>query len=276
MNLIYFRRLTFKYKLNNCDIDKIIKSINKISNDNKYIIYTKKYILFNKDNILSNKIYFYIKKNKYLKINFSHLYYDAYSIFHILNKIDLIYNNKLDNYKFNFYNNKFSYLNFISNNFELLKKINILNAIPFFTNKNKKTFRINKNELKNLSNSEIIKKILELHQINKFCLIVNARKTHADLDNLLGNLIFVTKDLDVKNDLCIKDNLRKKINYYSKKKITDLINSIPNSLIVNSYIGFENPSFVKKFYMNITSFGNLLFIYPFNNDEQFIIYDYYM
>ena len=105
MNLIYFRRLTFKYKLNNCDIDKIIKSINKISNDNKYIIYTKKYILFNKDNILSNKIYFYIKKNKYLKINFSHLYYDAYSIFHILNKIDLIYNNKLDNYKFNFYNN---------------------------------------------------------------------------------------------------------------------------------------------------------------------------
>lgn len=275
MNLIYFRRLTFRYKLNNCDINKIIKSINKISNDNKYIIYTEKYNHY-KEKILSNKIYFYIKKNKYLKINFSHLYYDAYSIFYILNKIDLIYNNKLYSYKFNFYNNKFSYLNFISNNYELLKKINTLNIIPFFTNKNKKTFKINKNELKNLSNSEIIKKILELHQINKFCLIVNARKTHTELDNLLGNLIFITKNLDVKNDLYNKDNLRKKINYYSKKKITELMNLVPNSLIVNSYIGFENPSFVKKFYMNITSFGNLLFIYPFNNDEQFIIYDYYM
>lgn len=266
MNLIYYRRLTFNFELNNCDFNKITKSIKKLSKNNKFIIYSK----YNKNNILSNNIYFYIFNNKYLKINFSHIYYDAFSIFFILDKIDLIYKNELEEFTFDSIDCKFNYIDFFKNNFNLLKNLKISNTIKSFTNKNKKTFKILKKEVTNLSNSELIKKILKSHHIDKFCLVINARKIFTEFDNLLGNIIFVSDDIN------IKDDLREKINHYSEKKFIDIANSKPNSFMVNSYIGFSNPSFVKKFHMEITSFGNFIYIYPYNNDDEFIIYDCYM
>jgi hypothetical protein len=95
MNIIYYRRVIFTFKLNNININKIKNSIKIISDINKFIIYSKN---INNKNVLSKKIIFNIKK-KYLIINFSHLFYDAYSIFYILNKVDLIYKNEINDIK---------------------------------------------------------------------------------------------------------------------------------------------------------------------------------
>lgn len=156
------------------------------------------------------------------------------------------------------------------NNFNLLKQISIKNTYDYITKNNKKTFKIKKKDIENLSNSELIKKIISKHNIIEFCMIVNGRKIFNEFENLLGNIIFITENINV------NDNIRDKLNYYLDKNILNLFNSLPGAFLINSYIGFQNPSFVKKFNMEINLFGNLLFIYPYNNDENFIMYDLYI
>ena len=134
MNILYNRRLIFKFKLNSIDILKFITIIKKLHIKNNFISY-RNYKKNKKNNIISDKIYFYIRNNKLLKINFSHIFYDAFSIFYILEKIDLMYCDKIDNFKFDKYNVNISQLDYWKNNFNLLSKLNVMKLIPFVTKK---------------------------------------------------------------------------------------------------------------------------------------------
>ena len=88
MNFIYNRRLDFHFILNDkVDKDKLIKSINVLNKKNKIIKLAKANIT---QSCTNKKIYIIIEDNNFI-VNFSHLFYDAYSINLVLQKIDEIY-----------------------------------------------------------------------------------------------------------------------------------------------------------------------------------------
>jgi hypothetical protein len=88
MNFIYNRRLDFYFILNDkVDKDKLIKSIKILNRKNKIIKIAKANIT---QSCTNKKIYIIIENNNFI-VNFSHLFYDAYSINLVLQKIDEIY-----------------------------------------------------------------------------------------------------------------------------------------------------------------------------------------
>ena len=123
--------------------------------------------------------------------------------------------------------------------------------------------------MNNLSSSEIINYIINKFKIENYCLVVNARKIFKEYENILGNLIYISNKINKDED--IRSILEKDVDL----KLTSLLNTIPNTLLINSYLSFNLPSFIKTFKMEITSFGNVIFIYPLNLDNKYIIIDYY-
>jgi hypothetical protein len=272
MNFIYNRRLDFYFILNNkVDKDKLIKSINIINKKNKIIKLAKANITQSCSN---KKIYIIIEDNNFI-VNFSHLFYDAYSINLVLQKIDEIYKTdgvckgEIKNYKFKFYDLDVSLINYLFNNVKILYRADYKNVYNLLVKKNKKTIKILKSNFKTLTTSEIIYYINKKLNIQEYCLVVNARKIFAEYENCLGNLVYVSNIINKEDE--IRTILEKDVNTSLEK----LLNTIPKTLMINSYLSFLLPSFIKSFTMDITSFGNLIFIYPLNMDEKYIVFDYY-
>ena len=143
------------------------------------------------------------------------------------------------------------------------------NVYNLLVKKNKKTIKILKSNFKTLATSEIIYYIINKFKIQQYCLVVNARKIFAEYENSLGNLVYVSNIINKNEE--IRTILEKDVNI----KLEKLLNTIPSTLMINSYLSFLLPSFIKSFSMDITSFGNLIFIYPLNLDDKYIIFDYY-
>ena len=268
-SILYYKRCVIDFEINNINLNKLNKFIIKISKDIKIVkLVKKKY--FNYDP-LDKIIYFYynITPSKIiLNINFSHVYYDAYSIFTILEIIDNMYQKKIDHCPIlNIYELKNSFTKSIINNINLTKSLNINGIINYFYKRNKKSFKININKIKNLSNPEIIKFILNKLQVNEYCLYVNARKIFPELNNKIGNLIYIS------NNIKINDNIRDILDKDKNYSLDILINKLGKSTLINSYLGFNLPSFVKKLNTDDLSFSNTIFIHPLTND--YLYFDYY-
>lgn len=203
-----------------------------------------------------------------MNINFSHLYYDAYSIFKILEIIDNIYLDKISSCpELNIYKFNNSFITSIYNNIKLVKSFNIKCAIDYFYKRNRKSYKINIKKIKNLSNTEIIKFILEKLDINEYCLIINARKIFTEFNNKIGNIIYISQNIK------IDDNIRDILDKDKKYTLDTLINRFGNSVLVNSYLGFNLPSFIKKINTKDYVFSNQIFIHPLTKD--YLYFDYY-
>lgn len=272
MNFIYNRRLDFYFILNDkVDKDKLIKSIKILNKKNKIIKIAKANIT---QSCTNKKIYIIIENNNFI-VNFSHLFYDAYSINLVLQKIDEIYKTdgvckgEIKNYKFKFYDLDVSLVDYLYNNIKILYRADYKNIYNLLVKKNKKTIKILKSNFVNLSTSEILYYIINKFKIQQYCLVVNARKIFAEYENCLGNLVYVSNIINKNQE--IRTILEKDVNTSLEK----LLNTIPSILMINSYLSFLLPSFIKSFTMDITSFGNLIFIYPLNLDDKYIIFDYY-
>lgn len=269
-SLLYYKRCLVNFELNNINLDKLNKCINKIAKNIKLIklINNKKDIDYD---ILDDIIYFRIKKysNKIImNINFSHVYYDAYSIFKILEIIDNIYLDKISSCpELNIYNFDKSFMTNVYNNIELTKNFSIKGAINYFYKRNKKSYKVNINVIKDLSNTEIIKFILEKMNIYEYCLYVNARKIFTEFNNKIGNLIYISQNIK------INDNIRDILDKDKEYTFDTLINRLGKSTLINSYLGFNLPSFVKKLNTENLLSGNTIFIHPLTKD--YLYFDYY-
>ena len=281
MNFIYDYRETSLTSILHDDIDiiKFIKSIKKLSkaNDNLFII--GECITSDVDD---KSIYINIK-NKKVIVNFSHIYYDGYSIFLIFKKIDEIYKGEIDNYKFSIYDSNYSKFKILINNIKLLPKIKLKNISdgPFLQliignifnrnkNINKKRIKILKTKFnEQVSTKEIIYYLVDKINIKNYCLILNARKQFSEYENYLGNLVYFSDTLN-KNDE-IKISLQKKNKEISLE--TKLNNTFPNEILVNSYLNFTLPSFIKYLIPPIRC-GNYILIHPINSNERYILVDY--
>ena len=190
MNFIYNRRLDFNFKLqNNINNIKLINSIKLLILNNNFIYLVKNKKKFSND-ALNKDIYIFII-NKNFIVNFSHLFYDAYSINLIIQKIDEIYKDEIKDFKFNFYTLNTNFIHYYYNNIKIIKNDNCKNLIKVVTKKKKLTFKILKNKINNLSSSEIINYIINKFKIENYCLVVNARKIFKEYENILGNLIYI-------------------------------------------------------------------------------------
>ena len=124
MNIQFYIRKSFTLTLyDNVDVTKLISSIKKINKTNNIFKLEKCDTSDPKD----CNIYIFIKNNT-LTIDISHLYYDAYSIMFILQKIDQIYKDEIENYKFDFYDTKYSNLNLIKNSIKIIPRYNYKNS----------------------------------------------------------------------------------------------------------------------------------------------------
>lgn len=268
MNSLFNFRVNAHFTLcDNINLDKLIKSIKTLNKINK-IFKLEKCSMSNPND---NQIYIFIEHG-ILICNFSHLHYDGYSICLIFNKIDQIYKDEIKNYKFNIYTYKFNFITFSYNNIKLLSKINYKTAYNFFVKKNKKTIKITKTTFKDVSNKEIIHHVVDKLGIREYCLIVNARKIHNEYENVLGNLIYFSKIINKDQD--IKSVLK----YDEKINLKEKLNTVPNGLLINSYLNFVLPSYVKHFSVSSvmpSNVGNCIVISPINNDEKYIVVDYY-
>lgn len=265
MNSFFNYRIELHSTLcDNVNLDKLIKSIKTLNKINKIFKLEK----CSTSDANDNQIYIFVE-NGFLTCNFSHLHYDGYSISLIFKKIDQIYKDEIKNYKFNIYNSKFNLIKFCYNSIKLLSKLNYKNAYNFIFKKNKKTIKIAKTKFKDFSSKEIIHHVVDKLGIRDYCLVLNARKIYNEYENVLGNLVYfsntITKNQDIRSVL---ENDEKII---LKKKLN---NTVPNAFLINSYLNFVLPSYVKQ--LKITSMlGNFMMIYPINNDEKYIVVDYY-
>jgi hypothetical protein len=276
MNILFNYRVSLYTIINNdVDRDKLVKSITKLSkaNDNLFII----------GECLTSNVgdkHFYINiQNKKLIINFSHIFYDGYSIYIIFNKIDQIYKGEIDNHKFNIYYPNYSKFKIFINNIKLLPIVN-LKTVYNIVNKNinrKKRIKILKTKFnEEVSTKEIMHYLIENVdniKITKYCLFLNARKKFNEYENYLGNLVYCSRIFNKNDDI-------KKVSYIQKdnNKETNieniLNNTFPNGLMINSYLNFTLPSFITYFKPPVFS-SNYIVIHPKNNDKKYIIVDYY-
>lgn len=273
MNFYFNYRMNRQYMLyDNIDLNKLIKSIKTLNKINKIFKLEKCSTSDEND----DQIYIFIENNQ-LTINYSHLLYDGYSIFLILEKIDQIYKNEIENYKFKIYNSKPSFIASCYNNIKMLNNIksnlNYENIYTFFFKKiNKKTIKIVKTKFNILSSKEIIHHVVDKLGIRDYCLVINARKIYKEYENVLGNLIYfsntINKNQDIKSVLenDKKSSLEKKLN-----------NTIPNALLINSYVQMIAPSFVKHVIVPTPPRfkGKYMTIQPINNDKKYVVVDYY-
>ena len=270
MNVLFDNRVTIKFILHDdTNINKVIKSIQKISklNDNTFIIGN-----CHDKNVNDKHVYIDIK-NKKMMINFSHIYYDGYSIYFILHTIDQIYKDEIDNYIFNVYETNYSKFKIFINNIKLLPKINLKVAYDYVTKnkKNKKRIKILKTEFNGeISTKDIMYYLIDKIKIKKYCLLLNARKHFSEYENYLGNLVYFSGTIN-KDDGEIRKSIQEKKEISLKTKLN---NTVPNGLLVNSYLNFTLPSFVKYFKPPVPC-GNYIVIHPRNNDEKYILVDYY-
>jgi hypothetical protein len=273
MNIFFNYRLTLSTTLyENTDVNKLIKSIKKLSKSNNNIFIIGK---CESSDVNDNCIYFTIQNN-ILKINYSHIFYDGYSIWLIFQKIDKVYKNEIKNYTFKIYDNDYSTLKIVINTIKLLPKINIKNVYnSLIKNKIIKTkiiktkIKILKTDLNEMSTKEIMHYLVDKLELKEYCLIINARKQHNEYENVLGNLLYYSGNLNKKTD--IRTQLQ---NNKNKISLQQKLNSVPTGLLVNSYLNFTLPSFSKYFTPPIPS-DNYIVIHPVNNNEKYILVDYY-
>ena len=265
MNAFFNYRVDLNSTLcDNVNIDKLIKSIRTLNKINKIFKLEK----CSTSDVNDNQIYIFIE-NGFLTCNFSHLHYDGYSISLIFNKIDQIYKDEIKNYKFNIYNSKFNLIEFCYNNIILLSKLNYKNAYNFIFKKNKKTIKIAKTNFNKLSSKEIIQNVVDKLGIKKYCLVLNARKIYNEYENVLGNLVYIS------NPININEDIRSVVGNDEKNSLEKKLNStVPNAFLINSYLNFVLPSYVKKLSLS-SVLGNFMMIHPINNDEKYIVVDYY-
>jgi hypothetical protein len=267
MNVFFDFRTTINFTLNdNIDINKLIKSIKKLNkvNDNLFILRE-----CNTSDVNDNRIYITIENNNF-KLNFSHRYYDGYSIVLINQKIDQIYKDEIKNYKFIIYDLNYSRLKLITNNIRILTQLTLKTIYKrVIKKKNKETFKILKTKLNEVSTKEIIYYILNKFEIENYCLILNARKIYNKYENVLGNLVYFSQKLNKNNE--IRQILQNDNKISLEKKLN---NSIPDGVIINSYLNFNLPSFLK--YLKVPHFCNdYITIHPINTYEKYILVEYY-
>jgi len=270
MNIIFYSRIILTGTLyDNVDVTKLISSIKKINKTNNIFKLEK----CNTSDPKDCNIYIFIKNNT-LNIYYSHLYYDGYSIGIILEKIDQIYKDEIENYKFDFYDNKCSNLNLIKNSIKIIPRYNYKNLYyGIFKKRNKKTIKILKTTFNELSTKEITHYLVDRLKIENYCLTLNARKKYTEYEGVLGNLVYYSGIFNKNTN--IKKHMNNKENDYSIEKVIN--SSCPLTLQVNSYLNFKLPSFIKYFpppSVNIFT-GNYILIHPVNNNEKYIIVDYY-
>ena len=194
----------------------------------------------------------------------------------ILQKIDQIYKDEIENYKFDFYDNKYSNLNLIKNSIKIIPRYNYKNLYyAFLKKRNKKTIKILKTTFNELSTKEITHYLVDRLKIENYCLTLNARKKYTEYEGVLGNLIYYTGILNKNTNINIKKNMDNKKNNYSMEELIN--SSCSPTLQINSYLNFKLPSFIKYFSPPNVSIhnGNYIFIHPINNNEKYIIVDYY-
>lgn len=275
MSILYYSRVNICITLyDNVDVTKLIKSIKILNKTNK--IFKIEECEATHTNTEDCNIYIFIKNNT-VNINFGHLYYDGYSIGFIFEKIDQIYKDEIENYKFDFYDNKYSKLKLIKNTINMIPRYNYKNLYYAFLKKqNKKTIKILKTTFNELSTKEITHYLVDRLKIEKYCLTLNARKKYTEYAGVIGNLVYYSGILN-KNTNIKKYTLHSTRNN-KNDSIEKLINSsCPPTLQVNSYLNFKLPSFAEYFSpqdVNIIN-GNYILIHPVNNDEKYIIVDYY-
>jgi hypothetical protein len=124
-----------------------------------------------------------------------------------------------------------------------------------------------------LSTKEITHYLVDRLKIENYCLTLNARKKYTEYEGVLGNLVYYSGIFNKNTN--IKKHMDNKENDYSIEKVIN--SSCPLTLQVNSYLNFKLPSFIKYFSppsVNIFT-GNYILIHPVNNNEKYIIVDYY-
>ena len=134
-----------------------------------------------------------------------------------------------------------------------------------------KTIKILKTELNELSTKEITYYLVDKFKIKNYCLTINARKNYTEYEGVLGNLVYFTGIIN-KNEK-IQNTKTNKTNYSIEKVINNAF--APPTLQINSYLNFKLPSFIKYLSPPHNSKGNYIVIHPVNNDEKYIIVDYY-
>ena len=270
MNIAFYSRITFTVLLyDNVDITKLLNSIKKIIKTNNIFKIKKCDTSDRKD----CNIYIFIKNNT-LTFNFSHLYYDGYSITFILEKIDQIYKDEIENYTFKIYDNDYSTLKLITNSIRMLPSFNYkIIYYSLYKKRNKKTIKILKTTFNELSTKEITHYLVDRLKIENYCLTLNARKKYTEYEGVLGNLVYFTGILNKNRD--INEKIQNTKTNYSIEKVIN--NKFAPTLQINSYLNFKSPSFVKYFSPPHNSIinGNYILIHPINNDEKYIIVDYY-
>ena len=160
-------------------------------------------------------------------------------------------------------------IEFCYNNIILLSKLNYKNAYNFIFKKNKKTIKIAKTNFNKLSSKEIIQNVVDKLGIKKYCLVLNARKIYNEYENVLGNLVYIS------NPININEDIRSVVGNDEKNSLEKKLNStVPNAFLINSYLNFVLPSYVKKLSLS-SVLGNFMMIHPINNDEKYIVVHYY-
>jgi hypothetical protein len=266
---LFNHRLTLSLTLDEkTDVNKLIKSIKQLSKSNGNIFIIGK---CESSDVNDNCIYFTIQNN-ILKFNFSHIFYDGYSIWLIFQKIQAVYENEIKNYTFKIYDNNYSMLKVVTNTIKLLPKVNLKNVYNSLIKPEiiKTKIKILKTNLNEISTKEIMHHLVDKLELKEYCLIINARKQYSEYENVLGNLVYFTGNLNKKTD--IRTQLQKNKNKISLQQI---LNSAPNGLLVNSYLNFILPPFVKYLTPPTIPFGNYIVIHPVNNNEKYILVDYY-
>jgi hypothetical protein len=270
MNGLFNYRLTINlYNHDDINVNKLIKSIKKLSKSNNNLFIVGE---FHDISDVNDKHIYMDIKNKNIMVNFSHVYYDGYSIGLIFQKIDQIYKGEIDNYIFNIYDSSYSKIKVFINNIKLLSKINLKIVYDYVmkNGKNKKRIKILKTNFnEEVSTKDIIYHLVDKNKMKKYCLVLNARKQFSEYENYLGNLVYFSGTLNKDDD--IRKSLQKKEEASLEKKLN---NTFPNELLVNSYLNFMLPSFVKYFKPPVPC-GNYIIIHPKNNDEKYILVDYY-
>ena len=135
---------------------------------------------------------------------------------------------------------------------------------------NTKMIYINKNKVSNCTNVEIIQYICKKLKIKEYCLIVNLRKLFPKYNNKLGNLIYITDNINTKEnprDIILRDH---------NKSVDELMKKIiPQSTIINSFLGFNKLKNIKHYdIIQNNHCGNMITIFPINFNNDYIAVEY--
>jgi hypothetical protein len=244
---------------NNFDFDKFKKNVKVFSEFNNIPMYFTNEL---PDFIIGKMIFIkYKEKTKQINLKALHHYYDGISMLKICNEIDKIYNGEELKKKFHF---------------TTPVKNNVINRIieasaNVIMNKNINT---NKDELskpkyifKNLTSSEVIKRIQELEQkdIILLCSSGKLNKTHNDSE-ISNKIIFKY----VKYGEDFKEVLKK--DDYRIKEYIKMIKNKKQVIFLNNLCSFKLPSYIEKLTPeeHENSEDNMLIsplvIYPKTND----------